>query len=162
MKLIENVAEVPISDSTKDIISKWKDKEGNLIMVLHAVQKEYGYIPRNVAMYVADGIGVSLSRIFEVITFYSYFNLEPPAANTIAVCMGTACYLKGAEDILNSFKKEMGIKGNANYSDDKKYKVEEIRCIGCCGLAPVITFNGEVMGHIKAEDVPSIVADKSK
>ena len=162
MVLVENTVDVAITDSLKKIVEEWRGREGNLIMIFHAIQKEYGYIPRNVAIYVSESLNVPLARIYEIITFYNYFNLEPPAANTVSVCMGTACYLKGAEDILVSFKKEMGIKGSSNYSEDRKYKIEEIRCIGCCGLAPVITFNGEVIGRVTLEDVPSIVVNKTK
>ena len=162
MVLVENTVDVAITDSLKKIVEEWRGREGNLIMVFHAIQKEYGYIPRNVAIHVSESLNVPLARIYEIITFYNYFNLEPPAANTVSVCMGTACYLKGAEDILVSFKKEMGIKGNSNYSEDRKYKIEEIRCIGCCGLAPVITFNGEIIGRVTLEDVPSIVVNKTK
>lgn len=157
-----NYQEEPITETLHSIIERWKDEEGNLIMIFHAIQKEYGYVPRNVAIFVSEALHIPLARIYEITTFYNYFNLEPPAENTIAVCMGTACYLKGAEDILNSFKKEVSIKAGEHYSADRKYKIEEIRCIGCCGLAPVITFNGEIMGRLKVEDVVSAVKEKSK
>ncbi len=154
--------EEPITDALHAIIERWKDEEGNLIMIFHAVQKEYGYVPRNVAIFVAEALEIPLARVYEITTFYNYFNLETPAENTVAVCMGTACYLKGAEDVLKEFRAKLNIKGDAAYSADKKYKIEEIRCIGCCGLAPVITFNEEIIGKVKVEDVDSIIATKTK
>lgn len=157
-----NYQEEPIREALHSIIERWKDEEGNLIMIFHAIQKEYGYVPRNVAIFVSETLNIPLARIYEITTFYNYFNLEPPAENTIAVCMGTACYLKGAEDVLNAFRKETSIKVGEYYSEDRKYKIEEIRCIGCCGLAPVITFNGEIIGRLVASDVASIVKEKSK
>ena len=157
-----NYQEEPITEALHSIIERWKDEEGNLIMIFHAIQKEYGYVPRNVAIFVSETLSIPLARIYEITTFYNYFNLEPPAENTIAVCMGTACYLKGAEDLLNAFRKEVSIKAGEHYSEDRKYKIEEIRCIGCCGLAPVITFNEEIIGRVTAADVASIVKEKSK
>lgn len=152
----------PIDNKLKEIIAQWKNEEGNLIMVLHAVQSHYGYIPYNVAEYVAEGLGIPKARIYEVTTFYNYFNLEPPAKNTIAICMGTACYLKGAPALIDAVKKEIKLPANAQYTEDRNYKLEEVRCIGCCGLAPVITVNGEVHGRIKPEEIASIIAKCSK
>ncbi len=140
-----------------EIIEKWKNKQGNLIMILHAIQGHYGYIPRNIAMFLSEQLSIPLARIYEVITFYNFFNLEPPADFTISICTGTACHLKGAPTILESFKKKLNIKVSENYSIDRKYKVEEVRCIGCCGLAPAIMVNGEVIGKVKPEQVEEII-----
>lgn len=154
--------EEPITDALHAIIERWKGEEGNLIMIFHAIQKEYGYVPRNVSIFVSEALEIPLARIYEITTFYNYFNLETPAENTIAVCMGTACYLKGAEDVLKAFKTKLDIKGDSVYSENKKYKIEEIRCLGSCVLAPVITFNEEIIGKVKVEDVDSIIATKTK
>ena len=108
-------------------------------------------------MFLAGEIKIPLARIYEVITFYNYFRLEPPAEFTIAVCTGTACYLKGAPKIIAAFKKELNIPLNGKYSPDKKYKVEEVRCIGCCGLAPAITVNEEVFGKVNPDNVKDIL-----
>lgn len=148
-----------MADEVMKALERWKDEEGNLIMVFHAIQKHYGYVPRNIAMEVGDYLGIPLAKIYEVVTFYNYFNLEPPAKYTIAVCTGTACYLKGADSIIAEFKKKLGVDDKAKYSDDKMYKVDEVRCIGCCGLAPVITVNGEVFGKVKPEMVDDILKE---
>lgn len=146
-----------ITPEVKEKIDQWKVKAGNTIMILHAIQNEYGYVPRNISMYLANELNVPLARIYEVLTFYHYFKLEPPAANTIQVCTGTACYLKGAGKIVDEFKKLLGIKPTESYTEDKKFKVEEVRCIGCCGLAPVINFNAEIAGRLKPEQIEEMI-----
>ncbi len=153
---MENIT-AEITEELKAITDKWKSREGNLIMVLHEIQKHYGFVPRNIAMFLAGELKIPLARIYEVITFYNYFRLEPPAEFTIAVCTGTACYLKGAPKIIAAFKKELNIPINGKYSPDKKYKVEEVRCIGCCGLAPAITVNEEVFGKVNPDNVKDIL-----
>ena len=158
----ENTAlltEEPIVDNVKNLVEEWENVEGNLIMIFHGIQKHYGYVPRNVAKYVSEEINVPLTRIYEILTFYNYFTMEPPADNHIAVCMGTACYLNGAKDLIDEVKSKLKLKGNEQYSEDRKYKLEEVRCIGCCGLSPVITFNGEVKGRMKPEDMSKLIDD---
>lgn len=160
----ENTAlltEEPIVDNVKNLVEEWEDVEGNLIMIFHGIQKHYGYVPRNVAKYVSEEINVPLTRIYEILTFYNYFTMEPPADNHIAVCMGTACYLNGAKDLIDEVKSKLKLKGNEQYSEDRKYKLEEVRCIGCCGLSPVITFNGEVKGRVKPEDMSKLIDDNN-
>lgn len=161
----ENVAlltEEPINDSIKKLVGEWEDVEGNLIMIFHGIQKHYGYVPRNVAKYVSEEINVPLTRIYEILTFYNFFTMEPPADNNISVCMGTACYLNGAKDLIDEVKSKFNLKEGEQYSEDRKYKLEEVRCIGCCGLSPVITFNGEVRGRVKPEDIAKLIDDNNK
>lgn len=160
----ENVTlltEEPINDSVKKLVGEWENVEGNLIMIFHGIQKHYGYVPRNVAKYVSEEINVPLTRIYEILTFYNFFTMEPPADNHIAVCMGTACYLNGAKDLIDEVKSKLNLKGGEQYSEDRKYKLEEVRCIGCCGLSPVITFNGEVRGRVKPEDISKLIDDNN-
>lgn len=160
----ENVTlltEEPINDSVKKLVGEWENVEGNLIMIFHGIQKHYGYVPRNVAKYVSEEINVPLTRIYEILTFYNFFTMEPPADNHIAVCMGTACYLNGAKDLIDEVKSKLNLKGVEQYSEDRKYKLEEVRCIGCCGLSPVITFNGEVRGRVKPEDISKLIDDNN-
>lgn len=161
----ENVAlltEEPINDSIKKLVGEWEDVEGNLIMIFHGIQKHYGYVPRNVAKYVSEEINVPLTRIYEILTFYNFFTMEPPADNNISVCMGTACYLNGAKDLIDEVKSKFNLKEGEQYSEDRKYKLEEVRCIGCCGLSPVITFNGEVRGRVKPENIAKLIDDNNK
>lgn len=146
-----------LSPEVISIINKWKNKKGNLIMILHSIQNHYGYVPRNIALKLQIELNVSLARIYEVLTFYNFFRTEPPAKHTIAVCTGTACYLKGAEDIAKNIKSELNIKPDEQYTYDKKFKVEEVRCIGCCGLAPAITVDKEVIGRLKTDSIKEII-----
>ena len=127
-------------------------------MILHSIQNQYGYVPRNISMYLSKELNVPLARFYEVLTFYHYFKLEPPAKYTVKVCTGTACYLKGAPKIVAEFKKLLKIGATEQYDAEKKFKIEEVRCIGCCGLAPVISVNEEVFGRVKPEEVAGIIA----
>jgi len=145
------------SDELEKIIKRWENEEGTLIMIFHAIQDYYGYVPRDVAMKVSSRLNIPLAQIYEVITFYHYFNLEPPAEYTFAVWTGTACYLKGAPAIIEELKKRLKIKPDEFYSEDKKFKITEVRCLGCCGLAPVMTVNGEVFGKVKPEEIVAII-----
>ena len=137
-------------------INDWKGKQGNLIMVLHKVQEHYGYIPREIAFEVADLLNVPVAKIYGVITFYHLFKLTKPGRNQIAVCMGTACYLKGGEDIILELERQLGV-GLNTVTADGEFSIEAVRCIGCCGLAPVMTINGEVFGNVKNAELPKIL-----
>jgi NADH-quinone oxidoreductase subunit E len=143
--------------SLNDLARKWKGKQGNLIMILHEIQNHYGYIPRPVAMNLSNVIDVPLALIYEVITFYNYFKLEPPGKFNIAVCMGTACYLKGAPEILNEIKERLDIEIGQT-TPDGKFHLDSVRCLGCCGLAPVMTINGEIHGKVKKSQVVEILS----
>jgi len=137
-------------------IKEWKDKQGNLIMVLHKVQEHFGYIPRATAFEVADLLEVPVAKIYGVITFYHLFKLTKPGRNQIAVCMGTACYLKGGEDLILELERLLGV-GLNTVTADGEFSVEAVRCIGCCGLAPVLTVNGEVFGNVKTKELKGIL-----
>jgi NADH-quinone oxidoreductase subunit E len=137
-------------------IKEWKDKPGNLIMVLHRVQEHFGYIPREIAFEVSELLDVPVAKIYGVITFYHLFKLNKPGRNQIAVCMGTACYLKGGEDLILELERLLGV-GLNTVTADGEFSVEAVRCIGCCGLAPVMTINGEVFGNIKTSELAGIL-----
>lgn len=137
-------------------IAEWKEKPGNLIMVLHQVQETYGYIPREVAFEVAEALDVPLAKIYGVVTFYNFFKLKRPGRNKVQVCMGTACYLKGGEDIINELEKVLGV-GLNTVTPDGEFSVEAVRCLGCCGLAPVMVINGEVFGKVTTDKLPGIL-----
>ena len=146
-----------LTPELKNFILSWKDQPGNLIMVLHRVQQELGYIPREAAFEVAALLDVPLARIYGVITFYNFFKLKKPGRNQIQVCMGTACYLKGGEDLIHELEGILGV-GLNTVTPDGEFSVEAVRCLGCCGLAPVMVINGEVYGKVKTEDLQGIVA----
>ncbi len=139
------------------IVEKWRGQEGNLIMILHALQKKAGYVPRAAALELSQMLDVPLARIYEVITFYNYFKLEPPGKYVIAVCTGTACYLKGAPLIIDGLREILDLPEGQSVTPDGLFQLDEVRCLGCCGLAPVMTVNGEVFGRVKQSDVPEIV-----
>jgi len=136
----------------KQLIQKWKGKEGNLIMILHEVQNHHGYIPRGLSLELSKELKMPLARIYEVITFYNYFKLVPPAKHHISVCMGTACYLKGAPEILKEIKNILHIE-EGHSTADGNFHLDIVRCLGCCGLAPVIMIDGKVHGKIKKSDI---------
>jgi NADH-quinone oxidoreductase subunit E len=145
------------NEEIRAIAEKWSAKRGSLIMVLHEIQNRYGYIPRDVAMNLSQVIDVPLARIYEVITFYNYFKLQPPGKFTIAVCMGTACYLKGAPEILDEIMERLNIRIGQTTADGM-FHLDAVRCLGCCGLAPVMTVNGEIHGKVKKSQVVEILS----
>ena len=153
--------DLDITDGLAAFVEQWKDKPGNLIMILHRTQQEYGYVPRSVAKKLAKMLDVPLAKIYGVITFYHFFKLEKPGRNQISVCMGTACYLKGASDLIQELENLLGIGVNCT-TEDREFSVESVRCVGCCGLAPVLTVNGEVYGKVKSDDLAAIVAKHRK
>ena len=140
----------------KSFIGEWKDKPGNLIMVLHKVQQTYGYIPRNIAIEISSMLDVPLAKIYGVVTFYNFFKLQKAGKYIAQVCLGTACYLRGGDDLIKEFEKQLGVGVNAT-TPDGLFSVEAVRCLGCCGLAPVVVVNGEVYGKLKKDDVAGII-----
>jgi NADH-quinone oxidoreductase subunit E len=139
-------------------IRKWKKKRGALIMMLHEIQGQRGYVPRDVSRELADGIDVPLARIYEVLTFYNYFKLTSPGRAVISVCTGTACYLKGAPDVIEAVKEELGVQEGETTADGD-FHLQSVRCIGCCGLAPAMVINGKTYGKVQPAHVKSIVAE---
>ena len=154
----------PIEKMTPEIsafIEEWKSKPGNLIMVLHQVQQTYGYIPRNIAIEISERLSVPLAKIYGVVTFYNFFKLEKAGKYKIQVCLGTACYIRGGDDLLKALEKELGIGLNST-TPDGMFSIEAVRCLGCCGLAPVIVVNGNVHGRLTSKDVPAIIEQYRK
>ncbi len=148
---------LPMSEGLVAFITEWKKKPGNLIMVLHKVQEEYGYIASEVAIEVSRMLEVPLAKIYGVATFYHLFTLKKPGKNKIAVCMGTACYLKGAQDLLDELDTILDCKAGEKTADDM-FSITGVRCIGCCGLAPVLTINGKVYGNVKTDQLADLLA----
>ena len=140
----------------KAFIEEWKGKPGNLIMVLHKVQQTYGYIPREIAIETAELLDVPLAKIYGVVTFYNFFKLQKAGKYIIQVCLGTACYLRGGDDLMKEFERQLGVGVNAT-TPDGLFSVEAVRCLGCCGLAPVVVVNGEVHGKLATKDVAGII-----
>ena len=143
------------------VIDEYKTVKGSLMPVLQKAQGIYGYLPIEVQKMIADGMGVSLEEIYGVVTFYSQFVLNPKGEMAVSVCLGTACYVKGNGEILEKISGILGVKAGET-SSDGKYSLEATRCIGACGLAPVMTINEDVYGRLKLDDIDSILAKYKK
>jgi NADH:ubiquinone oxidoreductase subunit E len=135
-----------------------RNTPGSLIGVLHRAQELFGFLPEEVLDRVARSLGIPASEVYGVVTFYNYFSTEPVGRYPISVCMGTACYVRGADRILNRIKAELGIEAG-QVTPDGLFSLEVCRCIGACGLAPVITIAGEVHGKLTESDVPRLLAE---
>lgn len=142
----------------KEIIQEYKGVEGSLIQVLHLAQGVYGYLPEHVQQLVAGEMNIPLTEVYGVVTFYALFNTRPKGKNTIRICMGTACYVRGAKDVLKAFSQELGIKVGGT-SEDSKFSLEVTRCIGACGLAPAIMVNDKVYQKVDPNKVNEILAE---
>ncbi len=143
-------------------IDSLEDKQGSLIHVLHRAQNLFGYLPMEVQLYIARKLDIPGAKVFGVVSFYSYFTTEPRGEHTISVCMGTACFVKGGEDVLKKFMSELGIEKNGGMSADKMFTVRDVRCIGACGLAPVVMVGEKVFGHVGPDDVSTIIDEYRK
>jgi NADH:ubiquinone oxidoreductase subunit E len=141
----------------QEVIAEHKHDKSYLMAVMQQAQDIYGYLPMEVQNMIAEGMEVPLEKVFGVATFYAQFSLSQKGQYHIAVCLGTACYVKGSGLIFDAFQKELGIGGD-ECSADGKYSLAATRCIGACGLAPVLTVNDEVYGRLTDKDVPGILA----
>lgn len=150
-----------IDEKLEKIAKKYKNVEGGIISALHEVQDTYGYISSTAQKYLSKELNVPMSEIYGIITFYSRFSLVPKGKYNIQVCMGTACYVKGSEKVLNRFKEKLGIKEGETTSDGK-FSIESVRCIGACGLAPAIVINEEVYGNMDEKKVDELIEKYSK
>lgn len=139
------------------VIEKYAGEKGAMMPILQEAQEIYGYLPIEVQTIIAAKTGVSLEEIYGITTFYSQFKLNPDGQYAIAVCLGTACYVKGSGDILDAISQKLNVPVGST-SPDGKYSIEATRCIGACGLAPVLTVNGEVYGRLTVDDVDTILA----
>lgn len=142
----------------EEILSKYKQDKSNLIQILNEVQEHYGYIPKHAQLAISEYLDLPMAEIYGVITFYSRFTLKPKGKYNVAVCLGTACYVKGSEKILDKLKEKLGI-DVGEVTKDGKFSIEATRCIGACGLAPVFTVNGEVYGKATPELLENVLAD---
>ncbi len=141
----------------KAIIAEHADDRGALMPVLQKAQEIYGYLPIEVQTIIAEGLDIPLEKVYGVVTFYAQFSLNPKGKYRISVCLGTACYVKGAGDLFNAFSEKLGIKGG-EITPDGKFSLDACRCIGACGLAPVLTVNEDVYGNLTVDDVDRILA----
>ncbi len=139
------------------ILEGYEKKEKDLIPVLQKAQDEYGYLPQDVIKEIANQLNLSFSQVYGVVTFYSQFHLEPRGENIIRVCMGTACHVRGAGEVFNKIRDDLGV-DDGETTEDLKFTLESVACIGACGLAPVIMINDDTHGRLSADDIPEILA----
>ncbi len=149
--------DIEFSGELQSYIDEWSKKEGGLVMMLHRIQNEFGYVPRAAAEKLSLVSGIPLAKIYGVITFYHFFKTTKPGKHKISVCMGTACYLKGGQELLGETRSILSIEPD-EVTDDGLFSVDEVRCLGCCGLAPVIMIDNEVYGKLTKEQLPDIIA----
>ncbi|OCL27653.1 NADH dehydrogenase [Orenia metallireducens] len=140
----------------KTILEGYEGKQKDLIPVLQKAQDEYGYLPEEVIKEIANRLNLSLSQVYGVVTFYSQFHLEPRGENIIRVCMGTACHVRGGGQVLNKIKEELGV-DDGETTEDLKFTLESVACIGACGLAPVIMINDDTHGRLTPDKIPAIL-----
>lgn len=143
----------------EQFIEALPEKKGALIAVLHKAQSIFGYLPKEVQIFVGNRLGVSIAEVYGVVSFYSFFTMVPKGKYPISVCLGTACYVRGADKVLEAFKKELGIEVGQTTSDGK-FSLDALRCVGACGLAPVALIGDKVYGRIgTAEEVKKILSE---
>ena len=140
----------------EEYINNLPTKKGALIEVLHKAQGIFGYLPTEVQTFVAEKLDLPASKVYGVVTFYSFFTMEPRGKYVVNVCMGTACFVRGAAGVLQEFERLLNIKVGETTADGK-FTIEVLRCVGACGLAPVVTVNDKVYGHVTKEDVKGIL-----
>ena len=145
----------------RSMLAELKNVEGSTIMALQRAQAIYGYLPKEVQQIIADELGLSLAQVYGVSTFYSQFSLYPKGKYQIGICLGTACYVKGSGDVYNKLQEILGISGG-EVTPDKMFSLDATRCVGCCGLAPVMTINGEVYGRVTPDSVVEIIEKYKK
>ena len=139
-------------------IEELPTKAGHLVTALHKAQHLFGYLPEEVQRFVAEHMEVPVVHVYGVVTFYSFFTMTPKGKHPISICMGTACYVRGAEKVLDEFKKELNIEVGQT-SPDGKFSLSSLRCVGACGLAPVVLVGDKTYGRIAPDDVKNILKE---
>jgi len=142
----------------EDFINSLKEKKGALIEVLHKAQHIFGYLPKDVQLFIGKKLNIPSSKVFGVITFYSYFTTKPRGKYVINVCLGTVCFVKGSDKIMEKFEQKLNIKCGET-TPDGNFTLEGLRCVGACGLAPVVVINEKVYGHVSIDDVEKILSN---
>ena len=140
-----------------EFILSIEDKQGALISVLHKAQEIFGYLPQEIQSFVAERLGLSLAKVYGVVSFYSFFTMTPKGKHPVSVCMGTACYVRGAGKVLEDFEKQLGISAGET-TVDGEFSIDALRCVGACGLAPVVLIGEDVYGKDEAKGVKELIA----
>ena len=145
-----------VTEETKEILEKFPKEKDQLIMILNEVQEKYGYIPKQAQMVISEELSIPMAEIYGVITFYSRFTLEPKGKYNISICLGTACFVKGSQSILDRAKERLKIEPG-QVTEDGKFSIDDVRCVGACGLAPVFMVNDEVYGNATVKKFDEIL-----
>jgi NADH-quinone oxidoreductase subunit E/NADP-reducing hydrogenase subunit HndA len=153
IKLAEHVIE-----TVQAICAQYNNEEGELINVLHGTQSKLGYLPAEVQELIAKELDMSVAKVYGVVTFYSFFTMTPMGKHPISICTGTACYVRGAEQVLEEFKRQLKLEVGKT-TDDGKFSISCLRCVGACGLAPVVMVGEKVYGRVSPQQVRKIIAE---
>lgn len=145
-------------EELSEYIHTFEDPESSLINILHRAQHIFGYIPSNLQLFIARELGIGAAIVNGVVSFYSYFTEKKTGKHVISVCMGTACYVKGSEKVLHKFLQELGVNKN-DVTEDELFTIRDVRCVGACGLAPIVTVGEKVYAHVKEDDVAKILEE---
>ncbi|MCQ2552803.1 MAG: NADH-quinone oxidoreductase subunit NuoE [Clostridia bacterium] len=140
----------------REVINEWKGKQGATMPIMQAAQEIYGYLPEEVQIMIAEALDIPLSEVYGVASFYALFTLNPKGKYRISVCLGTACYVKGSADVLTAIEKKLNIKPGG-ITPDGKFSLDACRCVGACGLAPVIMINDDVYGRLTPDMISGII-----
>jgi NADH-quinone oxidoreductase subunit E len=145
-----------IQPEVTEILSKYEADQSSIIAILQDIQEQFGYLPRDVLTQVAGELNMPISRVMSLATFFSAFSLKPKGKHPIHICMGTACHVRGAQPMLEAFERELGIK-DGDTAEDMSFSLDTVRCVGCCGLAPVVMVGEDVHGKISSAKVSSVL-----
>ncbi len=152
----EKCVDQKLKKEVKEILEKYPKEKDQLIMVLNEVQEKYGYIPKQAQMVISEHLNIPMAEIYGVVTFYSRFTLAPKGKYNVSICLGTACYVKGSQKLLDRAKEKLGIEPG-QVTPDGKFSIDEVRCVGACGLAPVFMVNDEVYGNATVKEFDAVI-----
>ena len=147
----------PKEERLDEVINRYRTQKGALIPILQQAQAIYGYLPEHVLRHISQQMKIPIAKIYGVVTFYAQFRLTPMGRNVLSICLGTACHVRGGAKVLDTIEKELKVK-DGETTEDERFTLEIVNCIGACGLAPVISVNGEVHGRLTPEQIPGILA----
>lgn len=151
-----NCVNKKVRKETKEIVNKYPIKRDSLIGILNEIQEKYGYIPKAAQLQISEELNIPMAEIYGVITFYSRFTTEPKGKYNIAICLGTACFVKGSAALLERAQEKLKIK-SGEVTEDGKFSIDEVRCVGACGLAPVFMVNDEVYGNATVKQLDEVI-----
>lgn len=152
----EKCVDKKVKEETREILTKYPKDKSQLIGILNDVQEKYGYIPKQAQIVISEYLSIPMAEIYGVITFYSRFTLTPKGKYNISICLGTACYVKGSQKILDRAKERLKIEPG-DVTEDGKFSIDEVRCVGACGLAPVFMVNDEVYGNATVQQFDKVI-----